>query len=77
MSETELSVLHVIVKAGETNSQYNEHCLPVMHQRKITESQGFELLRRVSQPTNPKLRDIADEVLFTGALPPDATGIAF
>ena len=31
-----LSVLHVVVKAGPTNSQYNEHCLPVMAQRRIT-----------------------------------------
>lgn len=31
-----LSVLHVVVKAGATNSQYNEHCLPVMRDRRIT-----------------------------------------
>ena len=31
-----LSVLHVVVKAGPTNSQYNEHCLPVMRERRIT-----------------------------------------
>ncbi|MGH3385986.1 MAG: glycosyltransferase [Nocardioidaceae bacterium] len=30
------SVLHVIVRAGATNSQYNEHCLPVLAQRRIT-----------------------------------------
>lgn len=31
-----LSILHVIVRAGATNSQYNEHCLPVVGERKIT-----------------------------------------
>lgn len=31
-----LSILHVIVRAGETNSQYNEHCLPVLGDRTIT-----------------------------------------
>ncbi|MDP9183823.1 MAG: glycosyltransferase, partial [Actinomycetota bacterium] len=31
-----LSVLHVVVRASDTNSQYNEHCLPVMHERRIT-----------------------------------------
>jgi len=30
------SVLHVIVRAGATNSQYNEHCLPMLEQRRIT-----------------------------------------
>ena len=36
MNQPDLSILHVIVRAGETNSQYNEHCLPVMHERSIT-----------------------------------------
>jgi glycosyltransferase involved in cell wall biosynthesis/capsular polysaccharide biosynthesis protein len=31
-----LSILHVIVRAGETNSQYNEHCLPMLGDRSIT-----------------------------------------
>lgn len=33
---TGLSLLHVIVRAGPTNCQYNEHCLPVMDSRRIT-----------------------------------------
>ena len=36
MTNTKLSVLHVVVRAGPTNSQYNEHCLPVLAQRRIT-----------------------------------------
>lgn len=31
-----LSVMHVIVRAGATNSQYNEHCLPTASQRDVT-----------------------------------------
>lgn len=31
-----LSILHVIVRAGPTNSQFNEHCLPVADSRRIT-----------------------------------------
>jgi glycosyltransferase involved in cell wall biosynthesis len=30
-----LRVLHVIIVLGETNGQYNEHCLPLMHSRDI------------------------------------------
>jgi AmiR/NasT family two-component response regulator len=45
-----------------------------MHQHKITEPQGFELLREISQRTNRKLRDVADELVFTGVLPPEDGG---
>jgi glycosyltransferase involved in cell wall biosynthesis len=31
-----LSILHVVVRAGPTNSQFNEHCLPVADTRRIT-----------------------------------------
>lgn len=30
-----LRVLHLIIVLGETNSQYNEHCLPVMDERDL------------------------------------------
>jgi glycosyltransferase involved in cell wall biosynthesis/capsular polysaccharide biosynthesis protein len=35
-SSSRPSVLHVIVRAGATNSQYNEHCLPTRDERDIT-----------------------------------------
>ena len=54
-----------------TNRQIGAAIGILMHQHKITESQGFELLREISQHTNRKLRDVADELVFTGALPPD------
>jgi glycosyltransferase involved in cell wall biosynthesis len=31
-----LRILHLILALGPTNSQYNEHCLPVLNKRKIT-----------------------------------------
>ena len=30
-----LRILHLILVLGETNSQYNEHCLPVRHERDL------------------------------------------
>jgi signal transduction histidine kinase/DNA-binding response OmpR family regulator len=46
----------------------------LMQQHKVTENDGFELLRRASQTTNRKLRDIADEVVLTGVLPSNPGG---
>jgi AmiR/NasT family two-component response regulator len=60
--------------AVTTNRQIGAAIGILMHQHKITESQGFELLREISQRTNRKLRDLADELVFTGALPPDEVG---
>jgi hypothetical protein len=40
----------------------------LMANRRIDESAAFELLRQNSQATNRKLRDVADSVLYTGAL---------
>ena len=41
----------------------------VMATRKLTAEQAFTVLREKSQTTNRKLREVADEVVFTGALP--------
>lgn len=57
-----------------TNRQIGAAIGILMHQHKITESQGFELLREISQRMNRKLRDVADELVFTGALPPEDGG---
>lgn len=38
---------------------------------KLTEEQAFDRMREVSQRRNRKLRDIADEIVLTGALPID------
>jgi AmiR/NasT family two-component response regulator len=40
-----------------------------MAQRPITDTAAFHLLRPASQHTHRKLRDIADEVVLTAALP--------
>jgi GAF domain-containing protein len=36
---------------------------------KVTEQQAFDLLRMTSQHTHLKLRDVAEEVIFTGSVP--------
>jgi hypothetical protein len=41
----------------------------LMAQHKIPEDVAFHLLRRASQIAHRKLRDVADEVIFTGGLP--------
>lgn len=41
----------------------------LMATHKITEEQAFDLLRIASQSVNRKLRDIADDVTLTGAIP--------
>lgn len=35
-SDPRLGVLHVILTLGETNSQYNEHCLPMVGERDLS-----------------------------------------
>ena len=51
-----LRILHVIFLLGETNSQYNEHCLPVMDVRDLSICTYFE----------PKLQ-VPDEIeVFSG-----------
>jgi hypothetical protein len=41
----------------------------LMERRKFTEDQAFTELSRASQHTNIKLREVADELVHTGALP--------
>jgi hypothetical protein len=41
----------------------------IMAAYKVTEEQAFATLRIASQQTNRKLRDLADDVLLTGATP--------
>ena len=41
----------------------------LMERHKITQDQAFTLLTHASQNTNVKLRDVADELVRTGALP--------
>lgn len=40
----------------------------LMYRHKITDDQAFELLRAASQISQRKLRDVAEEVLATGAI---------
>jgi glycosyltransferase involved in cell wall biosynthesis len=35
-TERRLRILHLIIVLGETNGQYNEHCLPLLHSRDLS-----------------------------------------
>jgi hypothetical protein len=48
----------------------------LMSQRKITKEQAFDLLRVASQQSNRKLRDLADDVVFTGTMPDGSSRVA-
>ena len=57
--------------ALESNRQIGSAIGIVMARELLTADQAFERLRDVSQRQHRKLRDIADEVIRTGQLPPD------
>jgi hypothetical protein len=42
-----------------------------MERYKLTPEQAFAVLASISSGTNRKLRDIADEITITGAIPAD------
>ena len=50
-----LRILHVIIVLGETNGQYNEHCLPLRHEREPSPSARTSL-RSLSHP--PEIRGV-------------------
>jgi glycosyltransferase involved in cell wall biosynthesis len=55
-SDRKMRVLHLIIVLGETNGQYNEHCLPLMHERDISIVTYF----------TPKLTPPPEITLFAG-----------
>jgi transcriptional regulator with GAF, ATPase, and Fis domain len=42
----------------------------LMNQEGVTADEAFEMLRRASQNLNMKLREVAEQVTYTGAMPP-------
>lgn len=64
-AQSDVANLHV---ALASNRRIGQAMGILMADRQITEEQAFGLLRDASQHTNRKLRDIADEVIHTGAL---------
>jgi signal transduction histidine kinase/DNA-binding response OmpR family regulator len=68
LDQAEARVAH-LEKALLSNRQIGAAIGILMQQFKITQSDAFDLLRRASQAANSKLRDIADDVVLTGALP--------
>lgn len=55
--------------ALESSRQIGAAMGVLMASHRVTSEQAFDLLRTASQNTHRKLRDIAEDVLFTGVLP--------
>lgn len=58
-------------RALATSRQIGTAVGVIMASHKVTDSQAFDLLRKKSQTTNRKLRDVAEDVVLTGTLPTD------
>lgn len=67
LSEAEKKIAH-LESALASNRRISMAIGILMATRKITEEQAFDLLSRASQSSNRKVRDVADEVVLTGAL---------
>jgi DNA-binding response OmpR family regulator len=69
----ELSLLRkVVLDEAEDRADNLQRALAsnrLIATRKVTSEEAFTLLQSVSQRANRKLRDVADDVVFTGALP--------
>jgi ANTAR domain len=59
--------------ALQSNRQIGAATGVLMAQHRLTQQQAFELLKGASQNYHRKLRDVANEVLFTGTLPSPAS----
>lgn len=57
-----LRILHLILVLGETNGQYNEHCLPLMHERDLAVCTYFK--PRLTPP--PEIELFAGDGSFRG-----------
>lgn len=70
----QLRVLHVVVAAGPTNSQWNERCLPAVHLRRFNVCSLLPTTVAGHPPMGAGL-GVADRVTFTG-LPVVSSDIA-
>ncbi|MFI7588064.1 ANTAR domain-containing protein [Spongisporangium articulatum] len=59
-------------RAMQSNRQIGAAIGILMTIHKVTEQQAFMLLSKASQQSNRKLRDIADDVVLAGTLPPES-----
>lgn len=61
-SHNSLSILHITLSIGETSAPYNEHCLPVAHERKIAICTFFKA--QITPP--PEITLFAGDNTFLG-----------
>jgi AmiR/NasT family two-component response regulator len=68
LADYETKIAHLEI-ALRTNRRIGIAIGIVMSRYSQTEDQAFDSLRMISQHRNRKLRDVADDVIYTGALP--------
>lgn len=74
-NETQAQALANLLIALQSSREIGTAVGILMHQRKATAEQAFELLRAASQQTQRKVRDLAHDVVFTGMLEQPAAPI--
>jgi GAF domain-containing protein len=62
-----------LTKALETSRRIGVAIGIIVNRYRLTEDQAFDLLRVQSQTSNRKLRDVADDIILTGAFSEDET----
>ncbi len=68
-----LSRAENLERALHTNRRIGMALGILMSRRQLTEEQAFACLREASQRCHTKLRDVAEQVVYTGDLPADIT----
>ncbi|GAA2760938.1 GAF and ANTAR domain-containing protein [Actinopolymorpha rutila] len=58
-----------LTEALKTRSEISEAVGIVMERHRLTSEEAFEVLRRISQNRNIKLREVAHRILYTGEIP--------
>lgn len=70
--ERDLREIETLKVALLSNRRIGQAMGVIMATAKVTEDEAFDRLRQASQNQNRKLRHVADDVVATGELPPDA-----
>jgi AmiR/NasT family two-component response regulator len=73
LEEARRQIAHLQL-ALQTNRSIGVAIGIVMARRGLTVDQSFELLRDVSQQTHRRIRDLAEEIVYTGELPEAPAG---
>ena len=70
LSQAQRHIEH-LETALQTNRQIAIAIGILMARRAMTADEAFDLLRKISQGGNRRIRDLADDIVYTGELPED------